>query len=313
MDNLKHVNMAKLPLYSVLLLLCLAGLLLSFTELGSATAHHSQGDTPVRAAIEADTSPIIVIVPHPDDEAFGFSGVLGSAVAAGSPVRVYLLSDGEHAKAASTWLSHQADASSSKRRGALSESDRQRFGLARRAEFFDSMEALGVPATCLVLMGELCRKGELETPLSAGIIAGHIRGDCLQAGFPLDEKTRIFTVAPQLGDCNASQLYGEQHRCQIPKMHELSARAAALLCSEPEGLQPAQVYFFKVYAHGRHDAQAPIVIPATTESRHFRAEAIGKYSDIGKLSAPRIYRGALKSEVEYASTLQQVRDAGFSY
>ncbi len=45
-------------------------------------------------AAAAAGSPVLVIVAHPDDEALGFSGVIESALAAGRPVYVAVVTNG---------------------------------------------------------------------------------------------------------------------------------------------------------------------------------------------------------------------------
>ena len=264
---------------------------------------------------ESDVSPIIVIVPHPDDEAFGFAGTLGTAVAAGTPIRVYLLSDGEYAKAADEWVLQHRDICLSGDVGELGEVERAAFGVARRAEFINSMEVLGVPMESLVFLGDSCGGAALESPLTAPSLAEYIAQDCGQLGFPLSKATRIVTVAPQLGDCAAALFYGEQHEHQIPRAHELAASTAALLSAGGWELNPSNVYFFKVYAHSIRNAQAraPLVFVAENETRDYRRESIEQYAEIGKMSAPNIYVGARRSQVEYASTLKQIRDAGFEF
>ncbi len=62
-----------------------AGLLLFVLAAGLAVG--------VPAAL-ADSSPVLVVVAHPDDEALGFSGVIESALAAGRPIYVAVVTNG---------------------------------------------------------------------------------------------------------------------------------------------------------------------------------------------------------------------------
>ncbi|MCL2606453.1 MAG: PIG-L family deacetylase [Coriobacteriia bacterium] len=306
--------MFKVIRYSALIAVCLVGGALAFGDIGSFGSEMYKGESMICVMEEVDTSPIVVIVPHPDDEAFGFAGTLGAAVAAGAPVRVYLLSDGEYAKAANEWALQHMDSCSSKEEG-LGEVERAAFGLARRTEFINSMEVLGISTDSLVFLGGDCGRAVLESPLTAHALAEYIAQDCAQMGFSLCGATKVFTVAPQLGDCAAALFYGEQHKHQIPQAHELSVSAAALLSAENQELNSSNVYFFKVYAHSAKNAQAraPFVFVARNDAGDYRLESIEQYSEIGKISAPNIYRGARRSQVEYASTLEQVRDAGFKF
>ena len=296
---------------AVLLGILLGVLWVNFSE--SSVQEHER-----KAMESSDTRPILVIVPHPDDEAFGFSGTLGAAVTAGAPVRVFLLSDGEYANIAEQWVQEHLDSGSSAGlSGDLNNDgviDRYDFGAARRGEFKSSMEVLGILEDDVVFLGNAYGDAPGDFTQSAEALAEYIRFDSEQAGFPLDNSIRIFTVAPQLGDDDKAIFYGENYGSQIPQLHNVAAETAWLLGTSDLQIDPSNVYLFKVYAHGKRKSalQAPIVfVPSDEATSNRRKQSIEQYANLGKKNAPYIYRGALQSNYEYAATLRQIIDAGF--
>ena len=317
-------------------LLGLAALSMGYMVFSEPTSLHS-GSTEYRTMEEAGNHSILVIVPHPDDEAFGFSGTLGSAVSAGAHVRVYLLNDGEGADTAKDWirentaspeLATQADLNND---GIVDELD---FAAARRDEFKASMSVLGIPEEDLVFLGNAYGGAPLPSPFKVEALADFIRNDALQAGFPLDGQTRIFTVAPQLEESDQASFYGEDYQKTIPVLHQKAAQVATLLSEgsqnavtpsdqDDEGqdeaplpeIVPAHIYFFKVYAHRNtyHEPTAPIVFTSSEKGFTLRRESIQQYTLLGRQSAPRIYAGAESHSHEYASTLQHFIDAGIAF
>lgn len=268
-----------------------------------------------------DVRPILVIVPHPDDEAFGFSGTLGAAKASGAPVRVFLLSDGECANIAEQWIQEQeqGDLTSAGMQGDLNNDgvvDQYDFGAARRNEFKDSMKVLGISKEDIVFLGNAYGDSPLDPFLSTAALAEYIYRDSEQAGFPLGGSTRIFTVAPQLGDGNQAIFYGDTYDKQMPQLHNIAASAAQLLSTDKSEISPSNVYLFKVYAHSKRGSlpQAPIIfVPSGEDGGNMRRQVIKQYSNLGKQNAPHIYQGALRSKYEYAATLQQILDAGLKF
>ena len=266
-----------------------------------------------------DTRPILVIVPHPDDEAFGFSGTLGAAKSSGAPVRVFLLSDGEGANIAEQWVQEQGNPTSVSMQGDLNNDgvvDEYDFGVVRRNEFKNSMEALGITEDKTVFLGNAYGDSPFDSSLSAAALAEYIYQNSTQAGFPLGSSTRIFTVAPQLGDDDLATFYGDAYDKQMPELHNVAASTAQLLSTGKSEISPSNVYLFKVYAHSKRSSlpQAPIVfVPSREDDDSMRRQVIEQYANLGKWNAPHVYQGALRSKYEYAATLQQVLDAGFTF
>jgi len=73
--------------------------------------------------------PILIVAPHPDDEALMTSGVIAHAVQDGQPVKVALVTNGDHRKA-----------------------DRE-YGLRRQTESANAMRTLGLQETDLIFLG----------------------------------------------------------------------------------------------------------------------------------------------------------------
>jgi LmbE family N-acetylglucosaminyl deacetylase len=80
-------------------------------------------------------SRLLLIAPHPDDEALACSVVLQKAIRAGAAIRVVYVTDGDN----NPWPQRALE-----RRWNLSRSDRQRWGKLRRAEAVAALRALDV-------------------------------------------------------------------------------------------------------------------------------------------------------------------------
>ena len=80
-------------------------------------------------------SRLLLLAPHPDDEALATGGLLQRAVTAGAIVRVVFLTDGEN----NPWPQRAAE-----RRWRISAQDRARWGARRRSEALRSLRTLGV-------------------------------------------------------------------------------------------------------------------------------------------------------------------------
>src|SRR6476619_2961058 len=80
-------------------------------------------------------SRLMLIAPHPDDEALACSVILQQAVRAGAAIRVVYVTDGDN----NPWPQRALE-----RRWRLSASDRKSRGKLRRAEALAAMRVLGI-------------------------------------------------------------------------------------------------------------------------------------------------------------------------
>ena len=80
-------------------------------------------------------SRLMLIAPHPDDEALACSVILQKAVRGGAAIRVVYVTDGDN----NPWPQRAVE-----RRWSLSPSDRQRWGKLRRAEALAALRVLGI-------------------------------------------------------------------------------------------------------------------------------------------------------------------------
>jgi LmbE family N-acetylglucosaminyl deacetylase len=81
-------------------------------------------------------SRVLIIAPHPDDEALATGGLLQHVSAAGGESRVIFLTDGEN----NPWPQRISD-----RRWLIRASDRKRWAILRRIEAITALQELGVP------------------------------------------------------------------------------------------------------------------------------------------------------------------------
>ena len=267
---------------------------------------------------EPATQPVIALVPHPDDEALGFSGTLSAFAASGVPVRVYLLSNGTGSKLAGRWVRrHRSLKYDLNGDGAIDAND---FGLARQAEFKDSMRRLGIKEEALVFLDEHLRHPDSHlgpqgppADTSTDEVSSCIVEDCAQHDFPLTGDTRVITVAPFLGASKKGKFFGENLTAcsQAHSLHQLCACIATRL---PD-IEPRHIYFFKVYAHNARLARrpaAPLHVLLSDQERKARNGALKAYRRIGRPSATNVFRGASRSLVEYGATFAQIKEAGLS-
>lgn len=89
-------------------------------------------------------SRLLLIAPHPDDEALGCGIILQRAVRAGAAIRVVYATDGDD----NPWPQRLIQ-----RKWRLDAEDRKRWGQLRRSEALAALQVLGVPATDVHFMG----------------------------------------------------------------------------------------------------------------------------------------------------------------
>jgi LmbE family N-acetylglucosaminyl deacetylase len=87
---------------------------------------------------------VLVIAPHPDDEAIGTGGVLQQAVKAGAKARICLVTNGENNEFA--FIVYE-------RRIVLKPKEFLRLGEVRRQESVDAMHILGLPSDAVISLG----------------------------------------------------------------------------------------------------------------------------------------------------------------
>ncbi len=87
---------------------------------------------------------ILLVAPHPDDEALGAGGLVQSAASAGASLRIVYLTQGESNEVSSIFY---------RRKPLLLKSDFIRNGRIRRAEAVDAMASLGLDASNLIFFG----------------------------------------------------------------------------------------------------------------------------------------------------------------
>ncbi|HUK55756.1 MAG TPA: glycosyltransferase [Nitrospiria bacterium] len=87
---------------------------------------------------------VMVLAPHPDDETLAAGGLLQIAIAAGAPVRVIFVTDGEN----NPWPQRALE-----RRWRIGPDERIRWGRRRRAEVRSAFAVLGVPEDNAVFLG----------------------------------------------------------------------------------------------------------------------------------------------------------------
>ena len=81
------------------------------------------------------TDRVMILAPHPDDEALGTGGLIQQALAAGASVRVVFVTDGDN----NPWPQRHAE-----RRLIIRPADRRRLGAQRRAEAVHALATLGL-------------------------------------------------------------------------------------------------------------------------------------------------------------------------
>ena len=89
-------------------------------------------------------SRLLILAPHPDDEALATGGLLQRAQAKGAKVYVAFLTDGEN----NPWPQRVAD-----RRWSIGARERARWGARRRGEALRSLRCLGVAPDCVSFLG----------------------------------------------------------------------------------------------------------------------------------------------------------------
>ncbi len=87
---------------------------------------------------------VLILAPHPDDEALATGGLIQRALAAHAKVRVLFATDGEN----NPWPQRVVE-----RKWSIDPDDRARWGARRRREAICSMEFLGVPANSIRFLG----------------------------------------------------------------------------------------------------------------------------------------------------------------
>ena len=105
-------------------------------------------------------SRVMLIAPHPDDEALACSVILQQAVRAGAAIRVVYVTDGDN----NPWPQRALE-----RRWRLSASDRKRWGKLRRSEALAALRVLGIHPSEV-------QPQERELPLSTADSTGQRNG-----------------------------------------------------------------------------------------------------------------------------------------
>lgn len=280
------------------------------------------GSTFVGSSQETTPAPTIVIVPHPDDEAFGFSGTLSTIAAAGSPVRVYLATGGAGSKGGVEWVAKHKDnpAFDLNGDGVVNRLDH---AIVRKQEFLESLaRVFRGRAVETIFVDEYLEEHEEQTTVTADVLARVVADTCAASGFPLGPHTRVITVAAVLGTDEQAQFYGEVMRGNGKEhpLHRTCAVAAAKLCEQntatdtlpANSVSPDNVYLFKVYQHGARSAPvAPLRVVPSKDSASARQGSIHAYDQEGRRTAPRLFKSALKNRFEYAATLGDIQAAGY--
>jgi LmbE family N-acetylglucosaminyl deacetylase len=86
----------------------------------------------------------MVLAPHPDDESLATAGILQRACALGAETRVLFVTDGEN----NPWPQRALEW-----RWRITEADRARWGMRRRAEALSALSCLGVPRESVRFLG----------------------------------------------------------------------------------------------------------------------------------------------------------------
>jgi LmbE family N-acetylglucosaminyl deacetylase len=87
---------------------------------------------------------VLILAPHPDDEAIGCAGIIQEAVSAGAQVKVAYLTNGEHNQFAFIVF---------EKRIPLKQGEFIHLGQVRQEEAIEAMKLLGVPRANLIFMG----------------------------------------------------------------------------------------------------------------------------------------------------------------
>lgn len=87
---------------------------------------------------------VMVLAPHPDDEAIATGGVLLRAASAHAPVRVLYMTDGED----NPWAQRASEG-----RWRITADDRRRWGARRRREALEALACLGIPPGAVGFLG----------------------------------------------------------------------------------------------------------------------------------------------------------------
>jgi LmbE family N-acetylglucosaminyl deacetylase len=87
---------------------------------------------------------VLILAPHPDDEAIACAGIIQKALAAGAQVRIVFLTNGDHNEVA--FIVYE-------KRLTIRQGEFIHLGKVRRQESIDAMKFLGVPEKDLVFLG----------------------------------------------------------------------------------------------------------------------------------------------------------------
>lgn len=226
---------------------------------------------------------VVALVPHPDDEAYGMAATIASLVRQGRPVTLVLFTDGESSADAEKWAQGPGEDLDSD-----GDTDMWDFGLARRAEFAASAEALGV--TDVVYLGRASSQG--ATGYADGALTGAetMAKDIESLG---EERgaAALLTVAP----------YGALDPIKGDVRDHPDHSATSRAVKEAAFALAVRSYHYKVYVYTwpAWARLAPVRVAGSEADLAARRESIEAYSDLGRASTPELWDAAFSDTLEY--------------
>ena len=238
---------------------------------------------------EADT--VLVISPHPDDEAYAMASAIAEQVLAGKEVIGVLVTDGEASASAEEWT--EAAGVDLDGDGDV---DRWDFGLARRNEYVAAMVALGVDR--LIFLGSADSQG--VTGFRDGTVDTEEVGEALADIAGKIPETEYMTVMQYLP--NDHRFVGD---ARLHEDHTAVCEATKSLAAQ----RGETAHFYKIYVLYYQEwwkRWAPRFVQGSDEAFERKQAAVDVYSEMGASSTPELWKAARESRIEYL-----VRDSDF--
>jgi len=206
---------------------------------------------------------VLVVAPHPDDEAIATGGMLQAARAAGARCRVLVATDGDNNPWPQRWI---------EKRWRIDAADRARWGARRRAEALAALQVLGADADSARCLGFP------DLGLTLLLMSGDGRFDAALAQ-QFDEVRPTFLFVPALHDRHPD------HSALHVAMCIVMARGGAAI---------PQLFTFGV--HGEAAAPDDVVLALSDAQRDVKREAIMQHATQMRLSRRRFLAYATTQE-----------------
>lgn len=236
----------------------------------------------------ATAETVVVYSPHPDDETYSMGQAIAEQSLAGHHVVGVLLTDGEGSGEVPLWVeSAGVDMDDD------GDVDKWDFGLARRVEYTNAMEALGAD--------ELVFMGGSESQGVAGFRDGDLTSDADEVSTLIE--SIVASVAPSgaVAHMSVAKLDKDNWFESEPREHPdhtvLSNAVRALASDRGE-----EVYLYKTYVfYGDYwwNRWATQIVRGTDDALARKREAIEAFTEIGRASTDELWESSYESDVEY--------------